>query len=133
MWRWTPPGIPPQSPLAATQIHAVTDSVIIATTRPYSAPVCGNGTVFALQRSTQRVLWQIEKPWALTHAAIAGDTLYILFNCGDLVALDVATGRTQWARSWAAREPGSAVSTSVVVEVRRQLAAPCLGSERLYA
>lgn len=99
-------------------MHFVTDDTIIATTGPTAVPVCGNGTVVALNKADNTVKWQVTNPWPLARAARAGDMVLMLYNCGDLVALKADSGSTVWAKSWTAREPGTAASDQVVVFVR---------------
>lgn len=117
LWRWTLAGSAPGALTAASKVHLVTDDVIIATTGPYSNPVCGNGTVLALRKADRAVLWQVSKPWALTTAALSGNRLFMLYQCGDLVALRLGQGTTLWAKSWSSREPRKGASTSLVIQV----------------
>jgi hypothetical protein len=117
LWRWTLAGSPPGALTGAAKIHLVTSGAIIATTGPYSNPVCGNGTVLALRKSDRAVLWQVTKPWALTTAAVSGKRLFMLYQCGDLVALHLDNGTTIWAKSWSSREPRKGQSTSLAIQV----------------
>lgn len=117
MWRWTPSNLPNRLS-GSTQVHLVMEDTIIATTGPYAAPACGNGTVVSLRKSDHAVVWQVTNPWPLTRAARAGGLVLLLYNCGDLVAVQASTGSTAWAKSWSAREPATAASTQVVVFVR---------------